>query len=302
MAPQEKKTLEIYGLLQQAEFYQAKVVAQALQQKHSDEFHVPQCNGMMENQWIEYLKNATMNKGGDIWKYEDTTLIMVDGVIIGSTQLFLQWCKTEYDYEDFRPIPLFHALAKEEYKEHLKSTNHDFVYFDISIGKKNVGRILIELFSDQLPKTCENFKQLSLGTQVENKSHTPPLKLTYKNSIFHRVVKNGWIQGGDLVEGKGNNGWSIYGEIFNDENYSVLHTKRGMVGMANKGRHSNSSQFYFTLQPCPWMDCQYVAFGEIIEGLEILCKIESVETYNERPLAECLITDCGLVDVEKMFT
>ena len=52
--------------------------------------------------------------------------------------------------------------------------------------------------------------------------------------------------------------WCLF---FIDENYSVLHSKRGILGMANKGRHSNSSQFYITFQPAPWMDCQYVAFG-----------------------------------------
>lgn len=65
----------------------------------------------------------------------------------------------------------------------------------------------------------------------------------------------------DILHGRGDSGESIYGELFEDENFSLSHSTRGMLGMANKGRHTNASQFYVTLQPTPWMDCSYVAFG-----------------------------------------
>ncbi|KAK2558090.1 putative inactive peptidyl-prolyl cis-trans isomerase-like 6 [Acropora cervicornis] len=85
-----------------------------------------------------------------------------------------------------------------------------------------------------------------------------------------------------------------------DEDFSIPHSKRGIVGMANKGRHTNASQFYITLQPAPWMDTKYVAFGQVIEGSKVLAALEEQETFNERPKTLCVIADCGLFDVEKL--
>ncbi len=71
--------------------------------------------------------------------------------------------------------------------------------------------------------------------------------------------------------------------------------------MVNKGRHTNGSQFYVILQPAKWMDTQYVAFGKVIEGEDTLKKLEGQETYNERPVKECRITKCGLIDLNALF-
>nr|XP_021526156.1 peptidyl-prolyl cis-trans isomerase-like 6 [Aotus nancymaae] len=97
----------------------------------------------------------------------------------------------------------------------------------------------------------------------------------------------------DIVSGKGDNGESIYGPTFEDENFSVPHNKRGVLGMANKGRHSNGSQFYITLQATPYLDRKFVAFGQLIEGTEVLKQLELVPTENERPIPMCRIIDSG---------
>lgn len=300
--PSKKYQLEIFGLMKDAEFYQAKVTAEGLYQKSDSEFFKPICKGMMEYQWLQFLEGKKQEKGGELWSYSGTTLVFVDKVLLGPAEEFIKWAGDKHDYQEFRPLPLFYALAKEEYKDYLKSTKHYYVYLDVSIGKEKNGRLLIELFNDKLPKTCDNFMQLCIGDTCENAKHDPPLKLAYKDSLFHRIVKNGWIQGGDIVHGKGDGGWSIYGETFEDENYSVANNTRGIVGMANKGRHSNASQFFITLQPTPWMDCQYVSFGEVVEGLKVLDKLENVPTYNERPMSECMIYDCGVLDVDNLYT
>jgi len=172
---------------------------------------------------------------------------------------------------------------------------------DIAVGHDKIGRLLIELFSERLPKTCKNFLELCLGSRTEAERHDPPLKLWYKNSIFHRIVPNGWIQGGDIEEGKGIGGESIYGPFFEDEDFSIPHAKRGIVGMANRGRHTNGSQFFITLQPAPWMDTKYVAFGQVIEGARVLDELEKQETFNERPKSQCVILDCGLFDVKGLW-
>ncbi|KAB1275580.1 putative inactive peptidyl-prolyl cis-trans isomerase-like 6 [Camelus dromedarius] len=97
----------------------------------------------------------------------------------------------------------------------------------------------------------------------------------------------------DIVAGKGNGGESIYGPTFEDENFSIPHNKRGVLGMVNKGHHSNGSQFYITLQPTPYLDRKYVAFGQLIEGTDVLQQLELVPTENERPVQQCRIIDSG---------
>lgn len=89
----------------------------------------------------------------------------------------------------------------------------------------------------------------------------------------------------------------IYLRFFLDENFSVSHVSRGIIGMANKGRHTNGSQFYITLGPAKWMDAKYVAFGKIIEGSKTLFDIESINTLNERPIKEVRIAGCGAYEI-----
>ncbi|KAK7808519.1 hypothetical protein U0070_003156 [Myodes glareolus] len=97
----------------------------------------------------------------------------------------------------------------------------------------------------------------------------------------------------DIVQGRGDDGESIYGPIFEDENFSIPHNKRGVLGMVNKGHHTNGSQFYVTLQAAPYLDKKYVAFGQLIEGTEVLKQLELVPTENERPTLLCSIADSG---------
>ncbi|KAK2890121.1 hypothetical protein Q8A73_018421 [Channa argus] len=152
---------------------------------------------------------------------------------------------------------------------------------DIEIAGEAVGRLLFELFSDICPKTSKNFEALCTGEQGLSQSG---LTLCYKGCLFHRVVPNGWVQGGDISpKRKGNGGESIYGPTFEDESFAVSHWKRGTLGMANKGPHTNGSQFYITLQPTQWMDKTYVAFGQVVEGFDILRRLEDATTCNERP-------------------
>lgn len=257
---------------------------------------------MLEYEWVAFMEAKTKSVGGELWSFNAEVIVFEGNTLIGDYEKFMKWTETNYQYTDYRPLPLWHAMAKEKYKAHLLESKHQFVYLDIHVSSEPVGRLLIELYSDKCPKTCGNFLELCRGGQMEHEKHDSPLELTYKKSIFHRIVPNGWIQGGDFVTQKGTGGQSIYGALFEDENFSVPHNKRGVVGMANKGRHTNSSQFYITLQPTPWMDSKYVAFGQVIEGINALKILEDQETYNERPKKTCLIADCGIFDVEKLWT
>lgn len=296
-----KKYVKVYGLLSSVTFQQAKIAAETVVSKRKDVFASCDTNGMLECEWKSFVKSTKKLKQGEVWGFDDEAMVFIGEEPFGNTDKFINWLYNEYEFEEFRPLPLFYAMAKQEYKNHLIKTGHEFVYLEISIDNEPAGKLVIELFTDKCPKTCENFKQLCIGDKEEGDRHSPPLQLSYKNCIFHRVVGNGWIQSGDFEGGSGTGGESIYGPTFEDENFSVKHEKRGIIGMANKGRHSNGSQFYIATQPTPWMDTKYVAFGQVIEGEETLKKLEEQETYNERPVKECRLVNCGVVDVDALY-
>ncbi|XP_077977140.1 putative inactive peptidyl-prolyl cis-trans isomerase-like 6 [Glandiceps talaboti] len=290
----EHARLELFviGLLRDETYQQARCCAEGLYQKYPDKFATPNTKGLLEFEWEMYINAKRHEHRGEMWAFNEKAVCFLNGQLIGGVQEFLKWGVEEWQYEDFRPPSLYLALAEEGYKEHLKETNHTHVYMDINIGEENAGRLLFELFTDQCPKTCENFRALCTGET--GKSKETLVDRHYKNSLFHRIVPNGWIQGGDIEAGRGTGGESIYGPVFEDENYAVTHSKRGMLGMANQGRHTNGSQFYIAFQRAPWMDTKYVAFGQVIEGTETLKKLEEQVTYNERPKIDCRVADCGV--------
>lgn len=160
------------------------------------------------------------------------------------------------------------------------------VFFDVTIGDSPSERIEIELFSQEVPKTCENFRSLCAGDNEQGYS--------YKGSIFHRVIQNFMIQGGDFTNFNGTGGKSIYGEKFQDENFTYTHDCKFLLSMANAGPNTNGSQFFITTTQTPHLDGKHVVFGRVIKGQEVVEKIEQVEKdSNDRPLTNVAIVDCG---------
>eukprot|EP00730_Choanoeca_flexa_P017557 TRINITY_DN8471_c0_g1_i1.p1 TRINITY_DN8471_c0_g1~~TRINITY_DN8471_c0_g1_i1.p1 ORF type:complete len:299 (+),score=37.21 TRINITY_DN8471_c0_g1_i1:35-898(+) len=282
--------VSVQGQRSRPGFHRARVAAQALEDQKKRDF-VILIEEMSEMDWSLRMENLQHSYPGQC-DFAESVAIFVGNQLLESVGDFEAWLEDKIEWK--RPsAETLQDLASRAENSYRRDSGHSFVFMDVTIGGSSVGRLIFELLDDQLPKTCANFRHLCIGDK-------PSLLrddslLTYQGSKFHRIQPKGWVQGGDILGSSGNQGESIYGETFEDEGLHIQHAKRGVLGMANNGLHSNNSQFFITFRQMGWMDTKYVAFGYLYEGSQVLDALEDQEAYNQRPKKECVITACGLL-------
>jgi len=164
------------------------------------------------------------------------------------------------------------------------------IFLDIAIGGAPAGRILCELYSDAVPKTVENFRSLCTGIRGMGRRGKP---LHYRGCSFHRIVPNFVIQGGDITHDDGTGGESIYGTTFPDESLTLKHTVAGILSMANSGKDTNNSQFFICTKTCPHLDGKHTVFGRVVDGMDVVHRVEACGQENGTPTVTVTIDDCG---------
>jgi peptidylprolyl isomerase len=166
------------------------------------------------------------------------------------------------------------------------------VFFDISIGDDQAGRLTMDLYGSVAPKTAENFRALCTG---EKGVGTLGKSLHFQGCKFHRIIPGFMCQGGDFTSGDGQGGESIYGGDFEDEPFEFSHFEPGLLSMANAGPDTNGSQFFVTTAVTDFLDGKHVVFGKVVDGMDVLKAMEAQGSKSGAVSSPVKIVACGEV-------
>lgn len=290
--------LNVAGKLNTACFHKAKALAESLDGPN----FVVTTQAMLPCGYERYLEEVKLDLGGDVWAHKKGVIVISDEGYIGDEDALIRWMRTrKLSLEALNSngqAVSWEQVAEAALAEYMATSGNDYAFLDVDFDGQPIGRMLFELYSSKLPKTCANFLKLCTGGGKTPAGHN----LHYLGTPIHRIVKDAWIQGGDVVSGNGSGGASAFGDSIPDESFCIPHDSAGIIGMANVGAHSASSQFYVTLRALPSFDLKSVAFGRLIDGSSVLDFLGSLDCKMERPEGEVRICSCGKLKVVEMGT
>lgn len=284
----------------------AHACARELKEKQPDQVLDYTMTTLFTAQWDLHLKELQNLKKGEFYHHKGHSLVVYlehsngQTTFIGGCESFLEWALQQFRYTDTTSNIIYKNLSSNAYKAALHQTEgRSYVQIEISIGGARPEKVLIELFDDICPKTCENFRQLCVGF----KRVADQKLISYVNTDFDRVVKGKFITCGDIKRLFGLPGsFSTFEEgEFADESFAKKHDEPGLLGMCQRSGYANTNecQFYITLSaPLKFMDNKNVVFGRIVNGMRTIRMIEQQETYNEVPVKKVTFESAKVMQQE----
>ncbi|XP_030751975.1 probable inactive peptidyl-prolyl cis-trans isomerase-like 6 [Sitophilus oryzae] len=264
----------VVGIVTSEDFQKCRFAVTKLYNSFPKEFESPEIRPMLDVEWNDFIKKQQRRLGNGLWAVKNCVAMFINNQFLGDFDDLFRfiWKKWRFVFnQDWSVLATNHLVA---YLEEKAENYRQFVYLTIAINKQVIGSLLFELYNDLVPLTCENF--LNRCNDDEN---------GYLGAPVHRIVLRSWIQCG---------GYDLTPKKKSCENYVVPHDRRGVLSMCNNGRHKdNSTQFFISLGNTPWMDYKYVAFGQLIQGDDVLKEIEKVPTYYQAPTKDIMIVKCG---------
>ncbi|RNF10416.1 35 kDa cyclophilin [Trypanosoma rangeli] len=305
MAP-TRLTFTICGIINHPLFQQCCEAAEYLKKEYKDEFYVEIFREVPRD---FHSRRQKMLDEGSIADGTMNVIVLRDGGMAMSGEAFLQMLQGQTHFRILN-IPVeaansYEKMACASWKCFLRERGNRYCWMLVSVDDVVRGRITFELYSQVVPNTCNNFWHLcrgdlgSVSADTDGEGEAQPLELTYKGSNFFRILHEAWVMGGDISrDHNGNGGYSCYGRYFPNESYAIPHDAPGVVGMCNDNEDTNASSFYITMKAMSWMNGRYVAFGRVIDGMDVVEAIHDVDVkHNQSPCKTITITDCGVIDL-----
>ncbi|XP_076633660.1 putative inactive peptidyl-prolyl cis-trans isomerase-like 6 [Colletes latitarsis] len=281
--------IKVVGVINTIAFQKARIWTEKLHQHLPFKFIRPEIIEMFQMNWFEYIQKQKRQIGGKIWSLKQPVAVFINDKFIGCDVDLLHYISEFYTFSLPIGIGYYESLAAERYKQFMEKSKRKYVYFTFTVDGCTIGSFIFMLYSDLLPLTCQHFLNLCTGYDDVTKCYKNSY---YINTRVHRIVKNGWLQCGGIALPKINEE-SVNNITIPDELYCIPHDRRGILSLANSGKHCNESQFIVCLKPNPWMNYFYVAFGQLVDGAETLKILENMPTYYEHPIKQIVISYCG---------
>lgn len=284
------RNITIHGLKSFYGCERAKKCANYLYTTLPHLYKKPTVNVYYDYEWAEVVERLVLQYGSKYRKLKylkHPVIIFFNDKYIGDHRAIIHYVIMQHKVLPDLPYPnLF-----PDFTDLLPKNRHkDYVYFDVRVGGLDdyvVGKMVFELHTDLVPKTCNYFKNLCVPTRDRGYGENEQMwKFSYLGSTIHRICGTSFIQGGK-IEG--------YSLRVKDENYLVKHCRRGVISMCNEGNNNSTTEFCICLKENQWLDDRVVAFGQLIFGEPILTAIQEVPEYYHTPLKDIIIVGCGVI-------